>query len=284
MSFAAPEIGSFNAPDGYPLSVRRWRVERPVGEVVYLHGIISHSGWYESSCAHLARDGFNVHFIDRRGSGLNWRDRGDVRDWSVWIADVVSYLKHLPSQRPKILLGISWGGILATAVVKQEPSLVSGLGLICPGLCSHKATTGLQKTLLGLAGPLGLGGCKVNIPLRDPSWFTNSSIHRKYIAEDPLTLRKITIRFARNNIKLLAFATEVPEQVKCPVLLMLAGSDSITDNLATRALFDRFASRKKQIYEYQGAAHTLEFEADPAVYLRDLAGWCHGLSKQTTSD
>ena len=274
MNPLAPKIETFQASDGYPLSVRRWLVEQPRAEIVYLHGIISHSGWYESSCRYLATRGFNVHFMDRRGSGLNSKDRGDVRDWNVWIGDVVSFLQHLPPQRPKVLLGISWGGILATAVAKREASLVSALGLICPGLCSYKSTTDLQKLLLSVASGLGLMGKRVDIPLQDPKWFTNSPIHQKFIAEDPLTLRKITIRFAMNNIRLLDYATSTPKQLHCPVLLMLAGSDPITDNASTRTLVSQFSSRERLIHEYRGASHTLEFEEDPTEYLHNLADWC----------
>lgn len=275
----APKIVIFTAADGYPLSVRQWQVEQPKAEVVYLHGIISHSGWYESSCAHLSKAGFNVHFMDRRGSGLNSKDRGDVSDWKVWIDDVVSYLEQLPADRPKILLGISWGGILATAVAEQQPALVSGLGLICPGLCSYKSTTGTQRMLLGLAGNFGLNSKKVDIPLQDPTWFTNSPVHQTYIARDPLTLRKITIRFARNNVRLLDYVTSSVEQVKCPVLLMLASSDPITDNESTKKLLTRFGSKDKRIEEYPNASHTLEFEDDPSKYLHDLSQWCETVSR-----
>ena len=48
------------------------------GRVVLLHGITSHGGWYYSQLPPSARWGFEVHFLDRRGSGLNAEARGDV--------------------------------------------------------------------------------------------------------------------------------------------------------------------------------------------------------------
>jgi alpha-beta hydrolase superfamily lysophospholipase len=46
-----------------------------------------------------------------------------------------------------------------------------------------------------------------------------------------------------------------------PVLVLLAGQEKIVDNARTRAWADR-RLRKKQVIEYPGAYHTLEFEPD----------------------
>ena len=145
MDSNAPVIRFHNAPDGRRLALRHWETEAPIAEVVFLHGIISHGGWYQSSCGHLASQGFSVHFLDRRGSGLNCENRGDVDRWTTWTDDIVSYLQQLPSGRPIILGGISWGGILATSVARSHGDLLSGLLLSCPGLCSAKAANSLRR-------------------------------------------------------------------------------------------------------------------------------------------
>ncbi len=61
-----------------------------------------------------------------------------------------------------------------------------------------------------------------------------------------------------------------------PALVALAGQDRIVDNCRTRDFFGRLASRKKTLVEYAGAAHTLEFEADPMPYFADLTAWIEG--------
>ncbi len=246
--------------------------------MIYLHGIVSHSGWYESSCSHLASNGFQVHFLDRRGSGLNTEDRGDVDDWQTWISDVRLYLEQLPDNRPRIILGISWGGILATCMARRHPELLSGFGLICPGLFSFKSTTWAQRLGLSMASKLGMNRMRVAIPLQDPALFTNSAEGQRYIAQDPLTLRKITIRFAVCNLSLLQEAIEAPEEIHLPVLLALASADPITENVATRAFVERLGNSDRTIIEYPGASHTLEFEKDPSQYFRDLTDWCRRIA------
>ena len=60
----------FKTGDGYTLKVRRYPATGVVkGEIVCLHGIQSHAGWYEFSCTYLSQRGYNVSFIDRREIG-----------------------------------------------------------------------------------------------------------------------------------------------------------------------------------------------------------------------
>ena len=269
----APSIQYSTAGDGYRLRARVWKIDKPVGIVVCLHGIISHGGWYLKTGAHLARMGFEVHLLDRRGSGLNERDRGDVDRVGTWLADVEDYLECL-DHAPRILLGISWGGTLATAVARHRPELLAGVGLLCPGLFSRKAATFPQRIALRALGALGLARKQVGIPLQDPALFTNCPRAKAYIGADPLALRKMTVAFALANLDLTRFATEKPEAIDVPALLVLAGKDPIADNRLLRQFFSRVGHPEKTVFEYPGCSHTLEFEPNPAKYLEDLSQWC----------
>jgi alpha-beta hydrolase superfamily lysophospholipase len=276
---SVPVITHYAGQDARRLAARIWQSSDAIADVVYLHGIVSHGGWYESSCAFLAANGFQVHFLERRGSGLNPDSRGDVDDWTTWLSDVAIYLNQLPQNRPRILLGVSWGGVLATSLARRHPELISGFGLICPGLFSNKAANRAQRLGLRLAGMLGLNRVKVQVPLQDPALFTDSPEAQRYIAQDPLTLRKITIRMARCNLELLRHATEAPEEIEVPVLLMLSSRDPITQNQRTREFVGRVGHRDQTIIEYADASHTLEFEDDPSQYFQDLNAWCSRIAK-----
>ncbi|HWG41854.1 MAG TPA: alpha/beta hydrolase, partial [Gemmataceae bacterium] len=52
-----------------------------------------------------------------------------------------------------------------------------------------------------------------------------------------------------------------------------AEHDRITDNTRTRAFVERFPAADKEVHEYAGAHHTLEFESDPEPFLGDLLRW-----------
>src|SRR5262249_61611919 len=69
---------SFTASDGYRWAYRRFHAPGPRGRVVCLHGIQSHGGWYETSCAALASAGWGATLLDRGGPRANEAARGDA--------------------------------------------------------------------------------------------------------------------------------------------------------------------------------------------------------------
>ena len=131
------------AKDGYRWKYRQYSVAgQPRGIVVFAHGIQSHAGWYEYSCSQLAKAGYQVCFLDRRGSGMNGEGRGDAPSFRRLIDDIAEFLTALPRPAPRghtlgrlpvFLAGISWGGKLAVALERRHPGLVEGLVLLCPG-------------------------------------------------------------------------------------------------------------------------------------------------------
>src|SRR5262249_40942089 len=115
---------SFTASDGYRWAYRRFHAPGPRGRVGGLHGIQSHGGWYETSCAALASAGWEATFLDRRGSGRNETARGDAPSFRRLLVDLAEFLEaERRLGRPVILLAISWGGKLAVALQRYRPGL-----------------------------------------------------------------------------------------------------------------------------------------------------------------
>jgi alpha-beta hydrolase superfamily lysophospholipase len=274
----------FTAADGYRWHLRRYAPAGPArGRVVCLHGIQSHAGWYGASCAHLARQGFAVTFLDRRGSGANQQARGDAPSWRQLVEDIAEFLTaerlRDGAPLPMFLLAISWAGKTATALAARRPELLDGLVLVTPGLCPRVRPPLGQRLRIALArlvAPTRL----FPIPLDDPELFTATPRWQQFIRDDPLALRRATARLLVESARLDAYLRWVPRRVKAPLLLLLAGQDRIIDNARTRAYVGRFAS-EREVIEYPQAHHTLEFEPDPGPYFADLAGW---LGRRTSAE
>jgi alpha-beta hydrolase superfamily lysophospholipase len=276
-----PTIETYDAADGYRMHYRHWQpADTPRARVVILHGIQSHSGWYLHSSSRICAAGFEVFYLDRRGSGLNAEKRGHVDNLQVLLDDVVLFLSRVRIQeprRPVILIGVSWGGKLATATAKEHPQMIDGLGLICPGLFPVVDPSIIQKVRIALAR-VYYRYRHFPIPLNDPELFTATPRWLEYLRTDPLSLHRATAALLVTSKQMDWFVRNAAEKISMPVLLMLAGKDRILDNARTRAYFEQFAGENKTLIEYPGANHTLEFEPDPEPFINDLIGWLGELS------
>jgi alpha-beta hydrolase superfamily lysophospholipase len=278
---AEPTILTHTASDGYVWKYRQYTASHPRAHVVAIHGIQSHGGWYENSCRRLSDAGFTVSFLDRRGAGLNEQDRGDTPNFRRLIDDVGEFVQGLKTQNSKLfLVAISWGGKIATALLKRHPGLVDGLALLCPGFfAAVKPSLGER---LGIAWSYLLAPRRLfPIPLNDPALFTASPQWQDFVRNDPASLRQATARFLANSVRLDFYLRRVAKHVTIPVLLLLAGQERIVNNARTRRFVESFASPDRTIIEYPEAHHTLEFEPQPHRYLDDLLGWLNRVGQRS---
>lgn len=273
MQSPASTLRMFSLADGCRAAVRTWERPDAAARLVFVHGIISHGGWYLETGRALAERGFDVHFVDRRGSGLNIAARGDVDRWTTWPADVQHYLESLDRRTPTVLLGISWGGKLAASVAARRPDLLAGVGFLCPGIYARQQPGPLRRLAICAAARLPARKRRVTVPLADATLFSDEPAWQRFIDRDPLTLRQITLRFAREDLKFTRHAQEATARLRIPSLLLLAGRDRIVDNRRTRRWFGVGPADNRKIIEYPAAAHTLEFGPTAAEYLHDLETW-----------
>lgn len=275
------EIRRFVASDGYTLHYRRFApLDIVRGYVVALHGIQSHAGWYGYSSSRIAEAGFDVRFLDRRGSGLNAESSGHAPHADRLINDIAQFLLAVRHERdsvtpgvPVVLLGLSWGGKPAAVTAGRRPELVEGLALLYPGLAARIRPKWHQRLLLRLAARSKNRHRRVSIPLDDPALFTDDPTWQAFIRNDPLALHEATVGLLNASLDLDTAVQVAGPGIRCPALLMLAGGDRIIDNAAVRRTFNRFASPQRTLLEYPNAAHTLEFAPNRAAIFSDLTNW-----------
>jgi alpha-beta hydrolase superfamily lysophospholipase len=269
-------LRTFRSSDGYVSYYRFWEaVGVPKGRLIILHGIRSHGGWYGRSCSRVAAAGYEVYFLDRRGSGLNTVRRGDATGFRRLIDDVAEFLQYLRADRgwiPVVLAGISWGGKLAVGLQYRRSGLVDGLVLLAPGLRPKVAPPFPRRLRIALARVLRPGRY-FPVPLNEPELFTGSPDWQKFISEDRFAVTEATARFLFASFGLDVYLRRAARRVTVPTLLLLAGQDRIIDNVATRAFVASFPSRDNRVIDYPEAHHTLEFEPDGHPWVDDVLSW-----------
>jgi len=266
-----PTLQAFTASDGYAWRYRHIAARgQNRGTVVGLHGIQSHGGWYLDSCQRMASPGYEVYFLERRGCGLNDRDRGDAPSFRRLLDDIAEFLA--PLTRPRFLMGVSWGGKLAVALQRRHAGLCDGLILIAPGLCPRVRVSFREGARI-FATRFLAPRRPLPIPLNDPDLFAANPKCRQFIREDPYMLRAATARLLFESGRMDVYLRFAARYVTMPVLLLLAEKDRIIDNAATRRFVERLPTPDRTVIEYAGAHHTLEFEPDGPPFVDDLLKW-----------
>src|SRR5262245_61748687 len=141
-------IGEFEGAGRRRLRYRTVEPSQPRHRLPYPHGIESHGGWFLPAAHLLRAAGCATYLLDRRGSGLN-RDHapGDTPSAGVLLEDLRRFRRHLG--HPDLhLVGLSWGGKLATAAAIDDPQGIRSLILITPGLRARVDLSPRWKAIL----------------------------------------------------------------------------------------------------------------------------------------
>jgi proline iminopeptidase len=85
---------------------------------------------------HLAGDGFRVLFYDQRGAGLSQRIAAPELTLQAHLDELSALAERFSPDAPIILIGHSWGAMLASAWLGRNPTRVAAAVLIEPGFLS----------------------------------------------------------------------------------------------------------------------------------------------------
>ncbi len=272
-----PERKILRLSDGYETSVyvHHPPAGAPAGKlpVLYVHGIQSHPGWFYGSALVLAGAGHAVYQVTRRGSGDNRLARGDTPSRKRLFEDVTDAVKFLQTDSGGSsghLVGVSWGGkLLAAYLACRRQEAAASLTLLAPGVMPRVDVS--LRVKIRIAGNLLVRPtARHDIPLSEPELFTDNEAMQAFLHRDAFRLHQATARFLFENRKLDYDLRRAPKGcLSVPTTLILASRDRIIDNAATRAMVQRLAGENLTIVELEGS-HTLEFEADPSAYFRQV--------------
>jgi alpha-beta hydrolase superfamily lysophospholipase len=260
--------GSLTGVGDTPLAYARWEVPDPRGRVVIAHGYGEHFGRYGHTARWLNREGWSVSAMDHRGFGRSGGVRGDCRSIRGPVEDLTFFLRHErtqdggrtgPEPLPQVLLGHSFGGLVAALVLLWHPDTLEALILSSPALKLRKLPFGLkllQKLCLWTMPhrPLDLPGDK-SLVCSDPA------LVRRYL-EDPLCHRFISAGFLaameEGREELLGFGAELDR----PILLLDAGRDIVVDPDASEALWSAVRPGLLQRHRLEGFYHEIFHDLD----------------------
>lgn len=272
------QIDTYRAPDGkdlaYVTTPPRQSSPRHIA-FIYVHGIESHSGWFDEAARLLSHRGYPVFCLDRRGSGINRENRGFISGHAGRESDLledlhraVVDLRSSGKVGPIYLIGLSWGGKYAVAYDLRHPHEVDGLVLITPGIKPKVDLTPREKAA-AFTDAIFAPKRQHRIPIQ-PEMFTTTPRFLDYITNDPLRLHTVSAGFLLQSHRMDKLLGRHGNDSDTPALLFLAGHDRIIDNDETRRFFAHRQNLK--IIEYPDQTHSIQLDA-PDRLTRDITAW-----------
>lgn len=251
-------IASFQGAGGRELRYRVIEADAPRHHLLYCHGIESHGTWFLPAAERLRERGCTTWLVDRRGSGLNRDDGpGDCPSHRVLLDDLAAFRSQV-ADVPIQLVGLSWGGKLATAAAIDRPEGVAGLTLITPGLKALVDLPLLHKLRLIASLPFG-GRARLPIPI-EAEMFTRTERFLEFIRNDDWRLHRATARFFLAGIELDRMIARGLPDLDVPTVLFLAGGERIIDNAGVTQLLESLPHGRLQTIRYDDATHSIQFD------------------------
>lgn len=268
---------TFDAPGGAQLFRRAWLPEAPERVMLIVHGFGEHCGRYEEIASWFARRGFAVHAFDQRGHGRTPGPRGHVDRFEVFLDDLGGFLVFVASAHPdlpRVLLGHSMGGLVATAFVcARQPAIdrfvVSGPALaLAPGVSRSRLTLArwMRRILprLSMEAGLDLDGLS-----RDPE------VAQRYVA-DPLVHGRVTAAFGAGMMDTQLRTASSAARVHVPMLLLHGEDDPLCAVQGSRDFFQGLPRDRvpgSAIKTYPNLRHEIFNEPERVQVYADLLGW-----------
>lgn len=269
-----PEPRFIEARDGTLIAVRELGIEPAGTPLIVLHGLESHSQWFLASARRIASCGLSVYAYDRRGSGCSpcSRPQGRLADL---LAELDAVVDHASSGRPQQkvhLLGHCFGALLALLYAGlHRPGRVASLVLATPALYT-RSDLGLFDKLRVLGTVFGRGDT-IDIPLPfAPEDLSELAPFVSFIKADPRARHSAPARLFYDIHGARRDLPRAVASLRAPLFVALAGDDPICDNRRTLKLFTAVPGTK-ELREYLGARHILDFSGARERFLADLVAW-----------
>lgn len=290
--------GVLTGHGGVPLAWARWEHPAPKGRVVISHGYGEHGERYRHTAHWLHGLGWSVSSVDHRGFGRSGGVRGDAVGIRAFVDDLALFLRQerrhdadrtgatarvvdgvpmppLPVC-PQVVLGHSFGGLVALLTLLWHVDTLDGLILSSPAL-AVKSDSRLLVVLARLLRwfrphrPIQLRGDK-RLVCSDPV------IVQRY-ETDPLCHRWATAAFGAALEEGRAEVLPLGHELDRPMLLLESGSDTVVDPDASEALWSAVRPELLERHRLPGLLHELFHDRRRAEAQALVEPWLENLHR-----
>ena len=261
--------------DGLDLYVRRWLAEDVPHRwtFVIVHGLGEHGGRYQHLGEWFAPQGATVYAMDLRGHGRSGGQRGHAPSLSALLDDIdaVVVRARTESGGPVVLIGHSFGGLLAVAFALKYPDHIDRAVFSAPAFIARVKVPAWKRTLAGVLPKVApkasfANEIDANVLSHDPA---TAPAYRS----DPLVHNQITAGLYGDTIaRGEEFIARAPE-LRVPFLLMHGRDDQIVDPVGSQRFFARATVPERAFCLYPGLYHEIFNELEHEKVFQDIESW-----------
>ena len=244
------------------------------GIVLIVHGLNSHSGYYQNFAAQLNENDYEVYAMDLRGRGQSEGERYFIRDYKDIVADIdqlINIVKCAHPTLPVFLFGHSAGGVFASVYAVQNQ-------LKLKGLIAESFAFQVPSPRVALATIKFLSYIIPHIRLVK---LNNADFSREHAVvdsmnHDPLLANEKQPTKTMQQLLLAAeYLKKAMPEIKLPLLILHGTADKATRPAGSEYFMEHASSADKQLKLYEGHYHDLLNDKYHGIIVRDILRWLH---------
>lgn len=229
--------------------------------VILVHGAFEHGGRYKAIVQRLHQDGFSVIYGDLPGQGGTNGKKGHIDSFVDYINTIHLWLLQANPKKKVFIIGHSMGGLAVIRTMEMLRLQVDGIVLSSPALgIKNKASLPIEA----LTFPLNLMAPSLRFNAsQDPNIITRNPLKATEFLQDPLVIKKVSVRWYREFQKAIKLAfEEIARFPEVPLLVMQAEEDHMVEMEKTKEWFHNVPVNNKRYKQWPGLYHELYNEPE----------------------
>lgn len=264
---------------GQELFACSWEAqEKSTVNILIVHGLGEHCGRYQAVAEFLVAQNYNVYAFDNIGFGRSPGKRGHVSSFDVYLKDIQRFIQIIndPLRHNKsLILGHSMGGLLSLAHGITYPNSVDGYIISSPALKRYPLSR-REEVLLDICNRI-LPRISLKNSLAVDKISHDQKVVKEY-REDVLVHNRVTPRFVKELIRVMAYTQKNARQFIDPLLLLYAGEDYLVDPLGVQEFVSTISvETSKEIICYQNMYHEILNEDGKEKVFQTISSWIKNL-------
>lgn len=244
------------------------------GILLIIHGLNSHSGYYQHFARQLNENNFEVYAIDLCGRGQSDGERYYIGDYNEIIADLDLFFNMVTATHPTLpvfLLGHSAGGVLASIYALHHQNQLKGL--ISESVALQVPVPGFVLAIIKFLSHIIPHTRLVKLNNGD---FSRDKAVVTTMNNDPLLAKERQPAKTMQQLLLAAecLKKEMPEII-LPLLILHGTADKATSSGGSEYFMEHASSVDKQLHLYEGHYHDLLNDKYNGIVCRDIVRWLH---------